>query len=211
MDWGVLWQYRAALLQGLADTLAISALAIICSFVLGTLIGCLRLLQSPLLKEIIGVYIEVMRNMPVIVQVFFLFDVVGLDAFSSGLIALTLHQSGYIADVVASGFRSVAAEQSESGYAQGLTRYRVFVFVLLPQVARIVMAPMTNQFVEVVKNSAVVMFIGVQELTYQTQEIALQTLRGLEAATAATVLYVAITISIVSGMNLLGQRLRWPS
>jgi His/Glu/Gln/Arg/opine family amino acid ABC transporter permease subunit len=210
MDWAVLWQFRAALLQGLVDTLAISALAIVFSFVLGTIIGCLRLLESPLLKEIIGAYIEVMRNMPVIVQVFFLFDVVGLDAFSSGLIALTLHQSGYIADVIASGFRSVPAEQSESGYAQGLTRYRVFMFVLLPQVARIVMAPMTNQFVEVVKNSAVVMFIGVQELTYQTQQIALETLRGLEAATAATVLYVAVTISIVGGMSLLGQRLRWP-
>ncbi len=194
----------------MGETLTISALAIVASFILGTLIGCLRLLHSPLLKETIGGYIEVMRNMPVIVQVFFLFDVVGLDAFSSGLIALTLHQSGYIADVVASGFRALPAEQAESGYAQGLTQYRVFISVLLPQVARVVMAPMTNQFVEVVKNSAVVMFIGVPELTYQTQEIALETLKGLEAATAATVLYVAITIGIVSSMGLLSHRLRWP-
>ncbi len=210
MDWAVLWQFRAALLHGLVETLAISALAIVASFLLGTLIGCLRLLPSPLLKEATGGYIEVMRNLPVIVQVFFLFDVAGLDAFMSGFIALTVHQSGYIADVVASGFRALPPEQSESGYAQGLTRYRIFVSILLPQVVRIVMPPMTSQFVEVVKNSAVVMFIGVQELTYQTQEIALETLKGLEAATAATVLYVAITIGIVSGMGLAAQRMRWP-
>ncbi len=210
MDWAVLWQYRLALLQGLLDTVTISALAIVGSAALGTLLGCLRLLRIRLLDRAITGYVEIMRNMPVIVQVFFLFDVVGLNAFVSGLIALTVHQSGYIADVIASGFRSLPAEQAETGYAQGLPQYRVFIWILLPQVVRIILAPMTNQFIEVVKNSAVVMFIGVQELTYQTQEIALVTLRGFEAATAATLIYVTITFSIVSGMSVLRGKLRWP-
>jgi His/Glu/Gln/Arg/opine family amino acid ABC transporter permease subunit len=209
VDWSVIWQYRFAILQGLIYTVGISVLAIIGSFVLGTLLGCLRLLRSRILDEVINSYVEVVRNIPLIVKLFFFYYILGLDAFPSGLMALTVHQSGYIADVIASGFRSVHAEQSESGYAQGLARSQVFIFILLPQVARLTLPPLTSQFIEVVKNSAIVMFVGVQELTFETQEIVHATLRGFEAATVATLLYVAITLTLAGGMSKLGQRLRW--
>jgi His/Glu/Gln/Arg/opine family amino acid ABC transporter permease subunit len=209
MDWSVIWQYRAEILQGLAYTVVISSMAIVGSFLLGTLLGCLRLLRRPLLTEIVNAYVEIIRNIPVIVKLFFLYYVIGLDAFPTGLLALTIHQSGYIADVVTAGFRSIHPEQGEAGYAQGLTRFQVFTAVLLPQVTRISLPPLTNQCIEVVKNSAVVMFVGVQELTFETQDISQATLRSFEAAAVATALYVMLALVIVAGMSQLGRRLNW--
>jgi His/Glu/Gln/Arg/opine family amino acid ABC transporter permease subunit len=209
MAWGVIWQYHDAILQGLFYTLLISVLAITGSFFLGTLLGCLKLGPSSLLNSIIAGYIEIVRNIPVLVKLFFLYYIVGLNAFASGLIALTVHQSGYIADVVAAGFRSLPDEQREAGFSQGLTQLQIFRFVLLPQVARIVLPPLTSQFIEVVKNSAVAMFVGVQELTFETQEIVHDTLRAFEAAAVATMLYVVIALGIAGAMSLLSRRLAW--
>ena len=209
MDWSVVWQYRVAILQGFAYTVAISALAIVGSFLLGTILGCLRFARVAFLDEMIDGYVEIVRNIPVIVKLFFLYYIAGLNALPSGLLALIIHQSGYIADVLTAGFRSIHPEQAESGYAQGLTRRQILIFALLPQVARISLPPLTSQFIEVVKNSAVVMFVGVQELTFETQEISQSTLRSFEAAAIATALYVTLTLVIAGGMSRLGRRLNW--
>jgi polar amino acid transport system permease protein len=209
MDWSVIWQYRAAILQGLAYTVVISVLAIIGSFLFGMFLGYLRLTRQALLTELVNGYVEIVRNTPLIVKLFFLYYIAGLDAFPSGIVALIVHQSGYISDVITAGFRSISPEQAESGYALGLSARQIFVFALLPQAARLTIPPLTSQFIEVVKNSAVVMFVGVQELTFETQEISQATLRSFEAATVATLLYIMLTSIIVGGMSRLGRRLRW--
>ena len=209
MDWSVVWQFRAAILEGFAYTVAISALAIVGSLLLGTILGCLRFARPALLGDMIDGYVEIVRNIPVIVKLFFLYYIAGLDALPSGLLALIIHQSGYITDVLTAGFRSIHPEQAESGYAQGLTRWQILIFALLPQVVRISLPPLTSQFIEVVKNSAVIMFVGVQELTFATQEISQSTLRSFEAAAVATALYVTLTLVIVGGMGRLGRRLNW--
>jgi len=209
MDWSVIWQYRAAILQGLAYTVVISVLAIIGSFLFGMFLGYLRLTRQALLTELVNGYVEIVRNTPLIVKLFFLYYIAGLDAFPSGLVALVVHQSGYIADVISAGFRSINPEQAESGYALGLSGRQIFIYALLPQAARLTIPPLTSQFIEVVKNSAVVMFVGVQELTFETQEISQATLRSFEAATVATLLYVMLTSVIVGGMSRLGGRLSW--
>jgi His/Glu/Gln/Arg/opine family amino acid ABC transporter permease subunit len=209
MDWSVLWQYRAAILEGLAYTIVISLLAIVGSFLLGTLLGCLRVTGHTILNEVINGYVELVRNIPLIVKLFFLYYIAGFDAFPSGLLALVIHQSGYIADVITAGFRSIHAEQAEAGYAQGLTHWQIFIYALLPQVTRITLPPLTSQFIEVIKNSAVVMFVGVQELTFATQEISQMTLRSFEAATVATILYGGLALAIVGGMSRISHRLSW--
>lgn len=209
MDWSVVWHYRAAILEGLVYTIVISLLAMIGSFVLGTLLGCLRMTHQSVLNEAINAYIEIVRNIPLIVKLFFLYYIAGLDAFPSGLLALVIHQSGYIADVITAGFRSVGAEQAEAGYTLGLARWQSFLYGLLPQVARITLPPLTSQFIEVIKNSAVVMFVGVQELTFATQEISQMTLRSFEAATVATAIYGGLALAVAGGMNRIGRRLDW--
>ncbi|MCC7274527.1 MAG: amino acid ABC transporter permease [Alphaproteobacteria bacterium] len=206
MDWAVLWDYRQVLIDGLGLTVALSAVAIGGSFVLGTTLGCIGSLPGFVARRSVDTYVEAMRNVPVVAKLFFLYFVLGFDAIPAGLIALVSHQSAYIADVVASGFRTVPREQSEAAWSQGLARHEVFVWVLLPQVFRTIMPPLTSQFIEVVKNSSVIMLIGVQEMTFQTQHIEHQTFRGFEAATAVTVLYLVLALAIALAMTGLQRR-----
>jgi polar amino acid transport system permease protein len=81
--------------------------------------------------------------------------------------------------------------------------------VLLPQVAATVLPPLTSQFIEIVKNSAAAMLLGIKELTFQTQNIDVETFRGFEAATAVTMIYLALSLIIAGTMALVGRRLTW--
>jgi polar amino acid transport system permease protein len=210
VDWDLIWGYRAVLWHGLLLTLQLSVLSIAGSLVLGAVVGCIGTLPGFLPRRIVGLYIEVLRNLPVVVKLFFLYFVVGLDAMAAALIGLITHQSAYIADIVASGFRAIPREQSEVAWSCGHGRAQIFQHVLLPQVFRIVMPPMTTQFIEVVKNSATAMLIGIEELTFQTQHIEAETFRGFEAATTVTLLYVALAFSIAGAAHAVERRLKAP-
>jgi polar amino acid transport system permease protein len=206
LDWSILWQFRQALWSGLLTTLWISAVGIIGSTLLGVTIGCLSSLPSLLLRRLTGSYVELLRNLPMIVKLFFLYFVAGLPAIPAALLALSLHQSAYIADVTKAGIRSIARGQIDAALSLGHRWPQVFRYILLPQVARVVMPPMTTQYVSVVKNSAVVALIAVQDLTFETQQINVETFRGFEAATAATVLYILVALTVIGAMSWLQPR-----
>lgn len=209
MRWTVIWDYREALWTGLQLTLQITALSMIGAFVLGTLLACLKQLPSYLLDRLIYAYVEVIRNIPSVVKVFFLYFVAGLDALPAAVLGLSMHQSSYICDVLESGFRAIPREQSEAAWACGHGRTQIFLFVLLPQVWAIVLPALTSQFIEIVKNSAAAMLIGINELTFQTQNIDVETFRGFEAATAVTVLYLLLSLGIAGSMAILERRIKW--
>jgi polar amino acid transport system permease protein len=209
MRWSVLWDYREALWTGLMLTLQITALSMIGALLLGTALACLKQLPSYVLGRLVATYVEVIRNLPSVVKVFFLYFVAGLDAMPAAVIGLSMHQGSYICDVLDSGFRSIPREQSEAAWAGGLTRSQIFVSVLLPQVWGIVLPPLTSQFIEILKNSAAAMLLGVGELTFQTQNIDVETFRGFEAATAVTLLYLMLALAIVGATKLIETRLRW--
>jgi His/Glu/Gln/Arg/opine family amino acid ABC transporter permease subunit len=206
MDWAIIWHYRAALWDGLLQTLQLSIVGCVGSLVLGTLVGCVAALRGYLPRQLTSVYIESLRNVPVIVKLVIFYYVVGLDAVTSSYLALIVHQSAYIANVIAAGLRTIPSEQVESARASGLSYRQCFLYVQLPQAARMTIPPMTNQFIEVVKNSAVVMLIGVSELTYQAQQIESDTFRGFEATTTVTLLYILVTFAIVVGMAAVERR-----
>lgn len=200
MDWSVLWQYREDLASGLAVTLAISVAGILGATVLGVMVGCLAMSRSYLLRKLTGSTTSLLRNLPLLVKLVFLYYVVSLGPLTAAITALVLHQSAPIADVVASGIRSVAAGQFDAALALGLRPVEIFRRIILPQTVRVILPPMTTQYASIVKNSAVVSLIGVADLTFQTQEINVQTFRGFEAATAATVLYAAVVFLVIGAM-----------
>jgi len=209
MRWSVIWDYREALLSGLALTLEITALTAVGAMLIGILIACLRQQPSYIAGRLAETYVEVIRNIPSVIKVFFLYFVVGLDAMPAAVLGLSVHQSSYIADVLDAGLRSIPREQSEAAWTCGHSRLQIFRHVLLPQVTATVLPPLTSQFIEIVKNSAAAMLLGIKELTFQTQNIDVETFRGFEAATAVTVIYLALSLSIAGGMALVGRRLTW--
>jgi polar amino acid transport system permease protein len=207
MEWYIVWDYRAAILDGLLLTLQLSVIAIIGSTIIGTVVGCLSTMPSVFLRKFTGVYVETLRNMPVVVKLFFMHFIIGLDSFPSGVIALVLHQSSYISDVTAAGLRSVPYGQTEAARSCGHSYSQLFGYILVPQAIRFVIPPMTTQYVQTVKNSSVVMLIALEELTFMTQKIEHETFRGFEAASAVTVIYLVVVLVIAVAMTMLQKYL----
>ena len=209
MDWAVLWLYRAALWDGLAITIGVSVLGMIGSTVLGVAIGCVGTLPSYLLRRLTDCYTETLRNLPLIVKLFFLYFIAGLPPFVSAVLALVLHQSAYIADVTRAGIRSVAGGQMDAALSLGHGYAQAFRYIVLPQMVRFILPTMTSQYVSVVRSSAVVALIAVPDLTFETQQINVETFRGFEAATAATVLYMLVCSVVIGAMTLLQRHGAW--
>ena len=174
--------------------------------VVGVLAGFAARANSFLIRKTTGVYTELLRNLPLLVKLFFMYFVLGLPALPAAIVALTLHQSAYIADVTAAGLRTVARGQFDAARSLGLRTGSVYRLVVLPQMLRVMTPPMTSQYVSIVKNSSVVALIGVADLTFQTQQINIDTFRGFEAATAVTVLYALLAGSIIVAMTRLQRR-----
>jgi His/Glu/Gln/Arg/opine family amino acid ABC transporter permease subunit len=206
VDWSVLWTYRIDLARGLAITVGVSTAAIVGATVVGVLAGVLARSPDYLLRRLTGAYIGLLRNLPLIVKLFFLYFVVGLRPIPAALAALVLHQSAYIADVTEAGLRAVPSGQRDAGLSLGLRPLQIFRLVVLPQMFRVMLPPMTSQYVSVLKNSSIVALIGVTDLTFQTQEINVETFRGFEAATAVTVLYMIVALAVIAGMGVLQRR-----
>lgn len=196
-DWGVLLVYRHLLWQGLLLTVQISGLSMLLSLLLGLVIGIGRRAEARPVRWCCGVYVEFFRNIPLIVQLFFWYFAVGLQAFPAAVIGLTVYTSAYIAEVIRSGLQAIPRTQIEAARSFGLTPFQAIRHVLLPQALMRVIPPLGVEFINVIKNSSIAMTISVTELTFQTQQIESLTFRGFEAATAITVLYVLLASAIV--------------
>ena len=115
-----------------------------------------------------------------------------LENLISGVLCLALFEAAYIAEIVRAGLMSVPAGQGEAASTVGLTRWQSFRYVLLPQALRAVTPPLANQFILLIKNSAIVSLISVQELTFMGAEIAVSTNRRFESWIAVAVLYFVL-------------------
>jgi His/Glu/Gln/Arg/opine family amino acid ABC transporter permease subunit len=207
MDWRPFLEHADVLWAGLLLTLKLMVLGIIGSFVVGVTIGALGSSSRFLLRRICSTYVEVMRNVPLVVKLFFLYFILGLDSFPAALLALIIHQSGFISDVTQAGLRSIPHEQAEAASTTGLTTPQTFLYVMLPQLLRVTIPPFTNQAIELLKNTALVSLIGLQDLTFVAQNIQIETYRYRESFIAVTALYVTLAFAIVGVMSALQKRL----
>lgn len=201
LDWGVLIEHRQLLIDGLLLTIQLSAISIILSSLIGSVVGAGRhFLRGPI-AWLLAAYTEFFRNVPPIVQFFFWYFAVGLDSFFGAVIGLSVFQSTYIAEVVRSGLQSIPRTQIEAARSSGLSFVQMFLYVVFPQAIIRVVPALGIEFINIIKNSSVAMTIGVMELTFQTQEISSRTFRGFEAATAVTLLYVGLAFVMVALMS----------
>ncbi|MCU0576343.1 MAG: amino acid ABC transporter permease [Desulfobacterota bacterium] len=203
-------EYRDWIIQGLMVTLKISAISIVLSLLLGTIVTTLRMTKIRVVEWICLSYIEFFRNTPLLVQIFFWYFgsyVILPEAvnqwlyahdyeFAIGVVSLTVYTAAFIAEEIRSGIISIPKEQMESSRATGLSFIQSMSFVVLPQAFRIVIPTLISQFLNLIKNSSLVMTIGVMDLTYMTRQIESYSFRGFEAFTVATLLYIAISLIV---------------
>ena len=163
-------QYYPVVLKGLGITLALSLIGIVAGTIVGFLLGIGRASTHKLLRFVIGVYTDIFRGTPVLVQVFVVFFIlpeagIELDSFAAGAIALSNITACFISEIVASGIRAVPRGQLEAAASSGLTRTQQMRLIVLPQATKMTVPSLVGQFVLLVKDSSVVSAIGLFDLT----------------------------------------------
>lgn len=233
-NWGVFSQetpeggtfYWEILLSGLGWTLAVSAVAWLIAMIAGSLIGTARTTQSRWLTAIGHCWVELFRNIPLLVQMFLWYFVIPefvpplkrwmvstepvYAQFISAVLCLGLFTSARIAEQVRAGIQSLPRGQRLAGMALGLTPLQTYRHILLPEAFRIIIPPLTSETMNLIKNSSIALTIGLAELTFRARELGEYTFSFFEAFTAATLVYIIIAMSANRVMARVERRVAVP-
>lgn len=200
------------LLEGLFVTLKISAISLILSFVIGLATALLRLSGSIMGRFVARCYLELIRNTPLLVQLFFIYfvlsPVLNVDRFTSAVLALSLFEGAYASEIFRAGILSISSGQWEAGYSLGLDKNLTYRLIILPQAIRHILPPLTNQAVSLIKDSALVSTIAVYDLTMQGQAIIAETFLTFELWFTIAGIYLILTISLSTVVNVLEKHVR---
>jgi His/Glu/Gln/Arg/opine family amino acid ABC transporter permease subunit len=213
--WAFVSENWHELLDALFNTLKVSAVAIAGSFAIGVVLGAARAQRLPVVSQLAAVYLEVIRNTPILVQIFMLFFAlpqvgIRLDAFTVAWLSVTIWGGAFNTENFRAGFEAVPRQYRESGYALGFGSLGTFLNVTLPIGGRIALPSSINTCISVVKNTSLVYVIGYPELTTTAINIANLTLETLEALTVIGVVYLTLVWSLSAAIRLLESRLALP-
>jgi glutamate/aspartate transport system permease protein len=217
--------YLDMLLSGVKWTLLTAALAWIIALTLGSVIGILRTLPSKAANRVGFTYVELFRNIPILVQLFLWFFVIpellpraaGLwlkqlpnAAFWTSAVGIGLYMAARVAEQVRAGINALPRGQAMAGTALGFTTAQTYRYVLLPMAYRIILPPLSSEFLNTIKNTAVALTIGLLELTGRARSMQEFSFQVFEAFIAATVFYLLINAVVVMGMRWLERRVAVP-
>lgn len=225
-NWPILLKepYFGWIVSGFAKTILIAILAWAIAFPLGSAIGIARTGSNRFLRLVGTAYVDVFRNIPLLVQMFLWYFVVPelLPAdlgrwvkrdmpnpqFTTAVVCLGLYTASRVAEQVRSGIEAIPRGQKNAGLAMGLSEAQVYRYVLIPVAYRTIIPSLTSDFLGVFKNSSLALTIGVLELTSQSRQIEEYTFAAFEAFTVATVLYCLVTGLVILIMRLVEGRTR---
>lgn len=184
------------LLQGLGVTVKITAAGLILASLIGMATALLRLSSSAVGRLLATIYLESVRNTPLLIQILFIYfalsPVLGISSLAAGILALALFEGAYASEIIRAGIVSVERGQWEAAYCLGLSRPQAYARVVLPQALRRVLPPLTSQAVSLVKDSALVSTIAVHELTMQGQIIVADTFLTFEVWFTVAAIYLLL-------------------
>jgi len=234
-NWGILLEmepggtgsYLQYLLIGLLWTLATALAAWVIALSIGALVGTIRTTPLKWAVRLGNLYVEIFRNVPLIVQMFLWFFVVPellpqalgdwikqmpppWGSYVPAVLCLGIFTSVRVAEQVRAGINSLPRGQRMAGIATGLTEAQAYRYVILPQCFRIILPPLTSEFMNIIKNSSVALTIGLLELTGRARSMQEFSFRVFEAFTAATVIYLLTNLIVVLAMRALEEKVRVP-
>ena len=233
-NWGIFLEqikggdetYLSWLVTGLGWTVAVSLSAWVIALAIGSVVGTVRTSPRPWLVRLCNGYVELFRNIPLLVQMFLWFFVfpellppkvslwvkqdMPAKEFFTATICLGLFTSARIAEQVKAGIQSLPRGQRMAGLAMGFTLPETYRHVILPMAFRIILPPLTSEFMNIFKNSSVAFAIGVLELTFQARQMQEDSEQGIETYLAVTILYFLCAFIVNRGMKWLEKRTRVP-
>ncbi|KRL10779.1 amino acid ABC transporter permease [Schleiferilactobacillus perolens] len=209
--WQIFRDNFGLFMQGLGYTVGVSLLSLFFCLIIGTIFALLEINPKRWVRVIGKIYVEFFRNVPLLVITMFFYVVVPrlgvpLSGFAAGAIGLTIYTSAFIAETVRAGIQSVDPGQMEAARSNGLTYVQTMRFIILPQAIKIIVPPLGNQFINLVKNSSVLAFVAGFDLMYQGNLIASNTFETTTTYAIVGVLYLIITMPMSYAMTYLDHR-----
>ena len=224
-----------ATLQGMLTTLWVSLIAFLFSLLLGLLLGLCRVSPSRVVREISTFWVEIVRGVPMLVILYYIafigapgfvqavnlilsplikagivgpLDIRDVDFVWRAIMALTLGYSAFISEIFRAGIESIHKGQWEAAFALGLRRGQTMIRIILPQAVKNVLPPLGNEFVAMIKDSALVSALGVQDITQMGKVYAASTFKFFETYNVVAFLYLIMTISLSMLVRLMEKRLK---
>ena len=164
--WELIWTHRQTFIDGTVSTLLMALFGLVLAMVIGIVMGLMATSHSKVLRAIARVYVEIIQNTPVMLQALFLFYAVtfagvkGFSALICGIISLGIYHGAYISEVIRTGIQSVPKGQSEAAFSQGFGQIATMAYIVLPQTIKIILPPMVNQVVNLIKNTSCMFLAG---------------------------------------------------
>ena len=186
------------ILDGLKITLNITWISLILTYIIGLVTALMRLSNSLLARWVARVYLEITRNTPLLVQIFFMYFVVApildIDRFAAGVLALSLFEGSYASEIYRAGIVAVNRGQWEASYTLGLGAYQNYRYIILPQAIRRILPPLTSQAISLIKDSSLVSIIAIYEMTMYANEIASETFLVFEIFFTIAAIYLSLAL-----------------
>jgi putative glutamine transport system permease protein len=172
LRWVFLWKDRSAFLEGFGVTILVSLAALLLALVLGVIFGLFSTSNKKSLKFIARVYVEFFQNTPLVVQVFFVYNAlpyvgIVLNVFTIGMLCVGVYHGAYVSEVVRAGIQSIARGQMDAARSQGFSYTQAMRWIILPQTITIVLPPLANQAVNLIKNTSTLALIAGGDLMYR--------------------------------------------
>ncbi|MGD2186183.1 MAG: amino acid ABC transporter permease [Desulfobacterales bacterium] len=200
------------LIQGLLITVRITAISLVLAFIFGLTSALMRLSQSYLGRIIARGYLEIIRNTPLLVQLFFIYfvlsPVLNISGFTSAVLALSLFEGAYASEIFRAGIISIQPGQWEAAFSIGLNTYQTYRLVILPQALRRILPPLTSQAVSLIKDSALVSTIAIYDLTMRAQTIIAETFLVFEIWFTVAAIYLTMTLALSATVFYMEKRMR---
>lgn len=210
--------YVTLLLKGLGMTLLLSLLAVVSGSVLGFLLTLLRLSKIKIVSHIALLYVEIFRGTPLLVQVLLLYAFINipvtiflsidLSSFIPGMLALTLNSTAYVSELIRGGIHSIDKGQSEASLSLGLSEAQTMQHIIMPQAFKVIVPSLGNEFVTIIKETSIFMYLGITELMYSAMMIKVQTYRIKEVYLVVALLYFLLTYPTSKLMLYIEYRLK---
>ncbi len=197
--------------DGIARTFQVTLLSMACALVVGLITGIGRISRITVLNRIATVYVEVIRGIPLLVQIFYIYYALGkivhVPDIASAVIAMTVCYGAYLGEIFRAGIQSINRGQMEASIALGLTRGQALRHVILPQTFRVVLPPLGNEFIALLKDSSLVSILAVSDLLRRGREFASKTFFYFETFTTVALVYLVLTLLCSRLVALMEERM----
>ncbi len=200
------------LIEGLLFTFKIAGMSLGLSLIIGLTTAIVRLSDSWMGRALTRIYLEVIRNTPLVVQVYLVYFVIGpilgLGRFISAVMALSLFEGAYMSEIFRSGIVSLYKGQWEAAYSLGLSPFNTYRDVILPQAIRRVLPPLTSEVISLIKNTSLVSLVSLSDLALQARVIAADTFLTFEIWFTTALIYLALTVPLSLAEHYLEKRFK---